>query len=50
MLHFTDDEDCVQTCRVAQNILNKQSRTAEKGWPTSWKVKHEIDVPVCGEQ
>jgi hypothetical protein len=40
----------LQTCRVAQNILNKQSRTADKGWPTSWEVRHEIDVPVCGEQ
>jgi hypothetical protein len=36
--------------RVAQNILNKQSRTADKEWPTSWEVRHEIDVPVYGEQ
>jgi hypothetical protein len=35
---------------VAQNILNKQSRTVDKEWPTSWEVRHEIDVPVCGEQ
>lgn len=50
MLHFTDDEDGLQTRRVAQNILNKQSRTADKGWPTSLEVRHDINVPVCGEQ
>jgi len=31
----TDGEDVLKMWRVAQNILNKQSRTAEKGWSSS---------------
>jgi hypothetical protein len=44
-----DNEDGLETCRVAQNILNKQSRKADKGWSTSWEFRHEIDIPVCSE-
>jgi hypothetical protein len=46
-----DGEDCLQIWRVAANILNKQSRRADKGWSSnfgvgrgaknssSWKIK-----------
>jgi hypothetical protein len=29
-----DGGDALQVCRVAPNILNKQSRAADKGWPS----------------
>jgi hypothetical protein len=32
------DGDALQLWRAAANILNKQSRTAEKGWPSSLGV------------
>jgi hypothetical protein len=33
-----DREDTLQIWRVATNILNKQSRTADKGWPSTLGV------------
>jgi hypothetical protein len=35
-----DGGDALQLRRVAANILNKQSRTAEKGWSSSLGVGH----------
>jgi hypothetical protein len=31
-------EDGLQIRTVAANILNKQSRTADKGWSSNWSV------------
>jgi hypothetical protein len=36
---ITDGGDPLQFWRVAANILNKQSRTAEKGWSSSLEVR-----------
>jgi hypothetical protein len=33
--------DGLQVWRVAANILNKQSRTSDKGWSSSLGVGHE---------
>jgi hypothetical protein len=33
-----DGRDALQVWRVAANILNKQSRTADKKWSSSWGV------------
>jgi hypothetical protein len=33
-----DGGDTLQVWRVAANMLNKQSRTADKGWSSSWGV------------
>jgi hypothetical protein len=33
-----DGGDGLQICKVAANILNKQSRTADKGWSSSLGV------------
>jgi hypothetical protein len=33
-----DGGDSLQVWRVTANILNKQSRTADKGWSSSWGV------------
>jgi hypothetical protein len=33
-----DGEDGLQIWRVAANVLNKQSRTADSGWPSSLGV------------
>jgi hypothetical protein len=33
-----DGGDGLQIWRVAANILNKQSRTADKGWSSMWVV------------
>jgi hypothetical protein len=33
-----DGGDTLQVCRVAANILDKQSRTADKGWSSSLGV------------
>jgi hypothetical protein len=33
-----DEGDALQFWRVAVNILNKQSRTEDKGWSSSWGV------------
>jgi hypothetical protein len=35
-----DGGDDLQIWRVAANILNKQSRTADKGWSSSFGVGH----------
>jgi hypothetical protein len=35
-----DTEDGLQIWRVAENILNKQSRAADKGWCSSFGVGH----------
>jgi hypothetical protein len=34
-LHVAGEGDGLQMWRVAANILNKQSRTADRGWPSS---------------
>jgi hypothetical protein len=31
-----DEGDALQVWREAANILNKQSRTADKAWSSSW--------------
>jgi hypothetical protein len=31
-----DREDGLQIWRVGENILNKQSRTADNGWSSGW--------------
>jgi hypothetical protein len=35
--------DALQIWRVAANILNKQSRTADKGWPSSLGVGRGVN-------
>jgi hypothetical protein len=35
-----DGGDGLQTWRVAANILNKQSRTTDRGWFSIWGVGH----------
>jgi hypothetical protein len=51
-----DGVDDLQIWRVAENILNKQSRTADRGWPLNLAlgggyqpstVKHYICCEVC---
>jgi hypothetical protein len=45
-------EDGFQTGRVAANILNKQSRTADSGWPSSFGVGQEANshtLLICYE-
>jgi hypothetical protein len=36
-----DGRDALQVWRVAANTLNKQSRTADKGWSSSLGVRRE---------
>jgi hypothetical protein len=31
--------------RIAPNILNKQSRTTDKGWPSSFEVGEVLTIP-----
>lgn len=38
-----DGENSLQICKVAENILNKQSRTAYKVWSTSLQVGHDAN-------
>jgi hypothetical protein len=38
-----DGEDGLQTWRIAANIMNKQSLTADKGWPSSLGVGRGAD-------
>jgi hypothetical protein len=38
-----DGGDGLRICRVAANILNKQSRTADKGWYSSLGIGREPD-------
>jgi hypothetical protein len=40
----TDGGDGLQICRVAANILNKQSRTADKGGP-AWGLGVGLPTP-----
>jgi hypothetical protein len=43
-----DRGDGLQIWMVARNILNKQSRTADRGWPSSLGVGREADNrPHC---
>jgi hypothetical protein len=40
---LADGGDGLQIWRVAANILNKQSRTADKGWSSSLGVGREAN-------
>jgi hypothetical protein len=40
-----DIGDGLQIWRVAANILNKQSRTADRGWPSSFGVGRGANNP-----
>jgi hypothetical protein len=40
-----DGGDGLQMRRVASNILNKQSRTADRGWPSSLVVGRGVNNP-----
>jgi hypothetical protein len=40
-----DGDEGLQIWRVAANILNKQSRTADRGWPSSLGVGHRANNP-----
>jgi hypothetical protein len=35
-----DGGDALQLWKVAANILNKQLQAADKGWSSSWGVRH----------
>jgi hypothetical protein len=41
-----DIGDGLQIWRVAANILNKQSRTADRGWPSSLGVGRGLTIPA----
>jgi hypothetical protein len=41
-----DGADSLQIWRVAANILNKQSRTDDNGWPSSLGVGRGANNPV----
>jgi hypothetical protein len=41
----TDGEDGLQIWRVAANILNKQSRTADREWPSSLGLGVGLTIP-----
>jgi hypothetical protein len=36
--------------RVAANILNKQSRTADKGGPPAWELGEGLTTPHCEKE
>jgi hypothetical protein len=44
-----DGGESLQIWRVAANILNKQSRTADKGWSSSLGVGVGLTTPHCTE-
>jgi hypothetical protein len=44
-LQVADGGKGLQIWRVAANILNKQSRTADKGWPSSLGVWRALTTP-----
>jgi hypothetical protein len=45
-LQVADGEDGLQIWRVAANILNKQSRTADKGGgPPAWELGVGLTTP-----
>jgi hypothetical protein len=37
-LTIADEGDALQICRTAANILNNESRTADKGWSSGLEV------------
>jgi hypothetical protein len=41
-----DGEESLHICRVGANILNKQSRTADKGFP-SWAFGGGLTISYC---
>jgi hypothetical protein len=41
------DGDSLQIRMVAANILNKQSWTADRGWPSSFGVERGANNPHC---
>jgi hypothetical protein len=43
--HVADGGEGRQIWRVTANILNKQSRTADKGWPSSLGVGRGLTTP-----
>jgi hypothetical protein len=43
--HVADGGDVLQILRVASKILNKHSRTADKGWPYILGVGSEATTP-----
>jgi hypothetical protein len=42
-----DGGDSLHICRVAVNILNKQSQTADKGWSSSLGLGKGLTTPHC---
>jgi hypothetical protein len=40
-----DGGDGLQIWKVAANILNKKSRTADKGWSSSWGLGVGLTTP-----
>jgi hypothetical protein len=42
---FVDEGDVQQIWKVAANILNKQSRTADKGWVSDFVVSEDLTTP-----
>jgi hypothetical protein len=43
--HFADGREGLQIRGIAANILNKQSRTAEKGWASSLELGGGLTTP-----
>jgi len=46
---FADGGDGLQVMGVVWNILNKQSLTADKGWPSSLGVRWGLTTKCCTE-
>jgi hypothetical protein len=44
-LHHADGGDAIQIRRIAVNILNKQSQTADKGWHPAWVFDGRLITP-----
>jgi hypothetical protein len=42
--------DGLQIWRVAANILNKQSRTADRRWPSNLWVRRVLTTPIVKKQ
>jgi hypothetical protein len=47
---FADRGDGLQIWRVAANMLNKKSRTADSGWSSSLGVGRGANNPPCKTQ
>jgi hypothetical protein len=45
-----DEEDGLQIWRIAANALNKQSRTADRGWPPVWGLGRELKTITLKNQ